>query len=149
VKKSATETRMENFVIRSTPIVYGIVWALVIGFGLSFDDAWLIAIPTAMAYASMHVYEIAKRGHCYLSADSTAVPVSALVYVAAVTMLVLSGHDDPDYVATFSAYGGALFLGHVATMVCSAVSGFLLSRACRVRIEQERQDDVATGEPSS
>lgn len=54
---------------------YFTVWLLVVSKGL----AWPHLIPAlilAGTYAGMHYYEMVSRGHCALSADSTAIPVT-------------------------------------------------------------------------
>lgn len=58
---------------------YFTVWLLVLSTGLSWPQL-IPAIVLAGVYAGMHYYEMTSpSGHCALSADSTAIPVTVLV----------------------------------------------------------------------
>ncbi len=152
MKRSATELHIENLIVRSTPAVYATVWALGIGSWLALDHAWLIALLTAVAYASMQLHEITQRGHCYLSADATAVPVSIAAYLAAIVLLILTGyvrHQDLDYFSVITTYGGVLVFGHVAAIGITMAAGLVLNRIFRDRIAAERQSASSDSKSSS
>lgn len=128
MSQSATELRIEKAAIWSALAVYWTAWT--VGIGTWLDGAWLVGIFTASAYVSMHAYEIAKRKHCYLSADSTAVPISAAIYIASIAMLQLTGYmhlPKFGYIVAFACYAGVLFVGHLAALAYTAGLNLLLS----------------------
>jgi hypothetical protein len=69
VSHSQTDLRIGEFVVWSALAVYAAAWFAVLGIGLGGE--WLLAAGTAAAYVGMHVFEMTRRNHCYLSADST------------------------------------------------------------------------------
>lgn len=138
---SATRQRIGNLVMRTSIAVYGIVWLA--GLALWLKGAWLVAVPTAAAYAAMHAYEFAKRGRCWMSADSRAVPVSAVVYIAAVAGLMQLGYaplQQAGYVAAVAAYGGVLMIGHVVVLTYVGITENLLLKIYRRRIDAESRN---------
>lgn len=138
---SATQERIGNIVMQSSLAVYGIVW--LVGLALWLKGAWILASITAATYVAMHAFEMIKRGHCWTSADSTALPVSAVVHAIAVAVLgyleypplVASG-----YLNAFFAYAGVLICGHVAVLAHMGITENLFLRVFRKRIAAEKQE---------
>ena len=141
---SATQKRIDRFLKSSFIAVYGIVWAA--GLGLMLKGAWLLALPTAAAYVAMHVVEWVKRGRCWTSADSTAVPVSLPFYAAAFLLLRHLGYpplQTAGYMELAVSYGCVLFLGHLVAILYAGAAEGLLLRVFRNRIESEKAAESA------
>lgn len=81
----------------------------------------LLAFAIATVYTGAHVYEISYRGHCLLSADSTAAP---LAFIASIVLGIIGyrllsiSTLDLIYFITGSAV--ALIVGHLLAIAVAA-----------------------------
>jgi hypothetical protein len=140
---SRTDDRIAEFVIWSALAVYAAAW--VTGITLGLGGRWLVGGGTAPAYVGMHAFEITRRGHCYLSADSTSVPVSLLVFSLAVVGFWAAGDPpQPDWplALAWGAYSLAFTAGHALALGYSVVVGSVLTRAFRHHIAAEKAAHV-------
>ena len=141
IPESRTSTRIEDLVMWSALGVYALVWLL--GLGIGLGGAWWIAVVATASYVGMHVFEITRRGHCYLSADSTAAPISLLVFSGAVMVLWVAGRrplPDMPALVLWALYGGVFMVGHIAAIVYAAVATSLLLGLFHGRIHAERRE---------
>lgn len=89
----------------------------------------------------MHVYEIKVRGHCYLSAESTAFPVTCIV----APVVVLVAGFDASQAGSFFLRGVWVFLiGHVVALIYAALLTKIMRCCLRGRIEAERATTATT-----
>lgn len=127
----------------SALVVYFAVWTLVISAGRPG-----LVVPAgflALVYVGFHIFEMTKRHHCYLSADSTALPGACLV--AFVMSFVL--FDVPRERFMFGGHVVvAVMAWHVAALLYSFALGGLLDWIFRKRIkaEWESGSGLASGE---
>lgn len=143
---SRTDYCIGEFVVWSALAVYSAAWVASLAMGLG--GYWLLASGTAAAYVGMHVFEITRRGHCYLSADSTAVPVSLVLFSLAVIGLWSAGElplPGRPLVLAWGAYCLALMAGHVLALAYSIAVGSALTLAFRGRIASE---EAVSAEPA-
>lgn len=110
--------------------VYFAVWIIVPWLILG-GNLWYVGVIWSVVYVAAHVNENANRGHCYLSADSTAFPA---VLVTAIVLVVVLARSDvttvtADRAAFFTAYlkafGFSFVLGHVLSLIYSAAVDIL------------------------
>ncbi len=144
--ESRTDTRIADFVMWSALAVYAAVWVAGLGFGLGGE--WLLASLTAGAYVGMHIYEMARRGHCALSADSTACPVSLVLFSLAVLGMWAAGHPPlpgRSLLWAWGVYSVVLMGAHVAALAYSVSLGTALSFLFRTRIAAERTGITEAG----
>ncbi len=140
MNQSATQERIGKVVVQSSLAVYGVVWLA--GLALWLEGAWLLAAFPAAAYVAMHVFEFFKRGRCWTSADASAVPVSAAVYLVTVAIMDYFSYaplHEAGYLTALFAYCGVLMAGHVVVLGYVGVSETLLLKIFRRRIEAEKQ----------
>ncbi|GEP45143.1 hypothetical protein BGE01nite_44340 [Brevifollis gellanilyticus] len=127
--------------------VYFIVWLVLLSPSLPFLNLTASGLPLypalaiACLYVAMHVYEISVRGHCYLCADSTAVPVTLLA--------VLLGGTVAHYTHGFTwaalfllMMRGAMILliAHIAAMIWAGLLTSIMRFHLRQRIATERAE---------
>ena len=139
MQETPTESKIGSVVVWTALAVYLTTW--LVGISHYIEKAWLLATVTSVAYVGMHVYEIVRRGHCYLSADSTAVPLSLLVFSIGVFFLWYSGHPalaGRRVIIAWLVYGGVLTIGHVLALCYSFVAHGLAGVLLKNRIRQER-----------
>ena len=101
---------------------YFVTWMLVSSWGCR-PAILPLAILLASAYTLAHIYEIRCRGHCLLSADSTAAPLAFVVFA----MSCLVGYkvlSIPVAQLVDFATGSALsfMLGHVFAITVAAAT---------------------------
>ena len=110
-------------------IVYFATWTVVPWLTLG-ANLWYVGVIWAVVYVLAHVIEIVAKGHCYLSADSTAFP--AVIAAGILLGLVLSVSDVASVTANRAAYVRAFvmsfILGHVLSIAYSAAVTGLLGR---------------------
>lgn len=141
---TTTDQRILNFVLWSSIVVYAIVWLVTLV--ISLEGAWLLSLVTSAAYAGGHAFEVVKRGHCFLSADATAFPVSLVVFSTVAVVLWGVGMTPlpgQALVLAWVSYGYAFFLGHLAALGYAWFAGTLLNYVLRVRIAAEKKDIAA------
>ena len=139
MQETPTEAKIGSVVMWTALGIYLAIWLL--GLSHYIEKAWLLALLTSIAYVGMHVYEIVRRGHCYMSADSTAVPVSLLVFSIGVLCLWYSGHPalaGRRVIIAWLVYGGVLTIGHVLALCYTFVAHWLAALLLKSRIQQER-----------
>jgi hypothetical protein len=118
----------------STLAVYAAVW--IAGLGLGLGGEWQLVVGVAATYVGMHAFEMRWRNHCFLSADSTAVPVSLAVFSATILGLWAAGRPpwpEAPLVLAWSPYGAVLILGHLAALAYFAALGLALDFLLRRR----------------
>ena len=115
--------------------VYGATWTVIPALALGID-LWYVGAIWASVYVLAHVREIVVRGHCYLSADSTAFP--AVLVTAVVMGIALSVSGVASVTANRFAYVQAFIfsfgLGHILSLLYSALVnqlGVLANRVVR------------------
>ena len=129
---SATDYRIGEFVMWSALLIYFAAW--IFGVSIMGSGSILPAAFLASVYVGFHIYEINKRGHCYLSADSTAAP--AVLVTALVMSFVI--FDSSGARIRFGGHVGLAFaLGHIAALLYSFTLGGLLGWIFRKRIRAE------------
>jgi len=72
--RSPTDERIADITMWSALVVYFVVWS-----GVStivYTEAVIAGVLLSSIYVGMHIFEITKRHHCSLSADSTAAPTT-------------------------------------------------------------------------
>jgi hypothetical protein len=142
VLPSRTDRRIADLVLWSALAVYTAVW--VAGLGVGLGGEWLLAGGTAATYVGMHVFEMTRRNHCFLSADSTAFPVSLLVFSIAVLSLWAAGHPplpEEPLVLALAVFCAVFMAGHVAALTYAAALGSVLTFAFRRRGAAETDGD--------
>src|SRR5262249_3436455 len=95
------------------------------------------------AYVGMHVFEITRRGHCYLSADSTAAPTSLALFSLAVLGAWAAGRPPlpgEPLVLAWGAYAVVFGGGPVAALGYSAALDAALRFLFRQRIAAEERE---------
>ena len=124
-------------------VIYFATWT-VLPLLLLGANLWYVGVIWAVVYVLAHVREIVAKGHCYLSADSTALP--AVIATAILLAVVLSVNDVTSMMANRAAYVRAFvfsfMLGHVLSLVYSAaVSGVggLVEKSLERSRERRRQ----------
>lgn len=120
----------DRLVLGGALVVYAAIWITLLAIGL--HGHWPVAITTTAAYVGGHVFEITRRGHCFLSADATAVPASLVVFVLGLTALWLDGASAIQLsVNGLLSYGSAFLFGHVAALAFAYVADWLYNRLLR------------------
>jgi hypothetical protein len=136
--RTRTELLIDDVAMWSSLAVYLAIWSAFLSRGFK-DDLLIPALGVSGLYVGMHIYEITVRHHCYLSADSTAFPVTLLVSVAASGVAHFTSGVPWRHIAGFFASGPVAFLvGHIAALTYSALLGWLAGRCLRQRIASER-----------
>ena len=116
-----------------------------VGLGLGLGGEWLLAVWAAVVYVGMHVFEITQRGHCYLSADSTAFPVSLLLFSHVVVGMWAAGQPPDSGKPILLAWGiyCVVFIGgHIVALAYSAALVTALTFVLRGRIATERESQA-------
>lgn len=140
---SPTRNRIEAFGVWGTLAVYFLVWTAGISNGFR-AHLLLLAIITATTYIGMHVFEMLVRGHCLLSADSTAAPVTILVFVVAITTFSWTGMIQPREMArSIGGFTLSFIVGHIAALLYAASVDTILKWLFQNRINAEEKG--ATG----
>jgi hypothetical protein len=99
---------------------YFATWTLLASWG-GRPQILLLALAIAMVYTGAHVYEICYRGHCLLSADSTAAP---LTFIASIVLGIIGyrllsiSTLDLTYFITGAAV--AFMVGHLLAIAVAA-----------------------------
>lgn len=135
-----TEQRIQTLAVWSALAVYFAIWLSFIS-DLFKPDLLLPALGISFAYIAMHVYEISRRGHCYLSADSTALPVTLLLLVSG--SLLAHFYSDihwADIIQFSTRLAAAFLIGHIAALAYSAIFGALATRLLQRRIASEHAE---------
>ncbi len=121
------------FAMWSALLVYFATWTVVPWLVLG-ANLWYVGVIWAVVYVLFHIREIVLKGHCYLSADSTAFP--AVLVTGILLGVVLSVSGIVSVTANRAAYVRAFFLsfmlGHVLSLVYAASLnglGFLIDKA--------------------
>lgn len=136
---SLTEQRIEEAALWSALAIYFATWLLILTRGFGDRPCILPALAITSVYVGMHVYEITCRGHCYLCADSTALPVTLLLAAAGSGAAWLVGGVPGATLATLVPRGGLAFIiGHLAALAWAALITSLASRCLHHRIGTER-----------
>jgi hypothetical protein len=149
VSHSHTDLRIAEFVVWSALTVYAAVWFVGLGIGLSGE--WLVAGWATASYVGMHVFEMTRRNHCYLSADSTAVPVSLVLFSSAVLGLWAAGHPPlpgKSLVLTWCIYSAVFMGGHFAALAYSVALDSVLTLMFRRRIAREKGGQFEPADPA-
>lgn len=136
-----TDHRIANFLVWTALAIYSTVW--VVGLRTGLDGELLLAAGTSAVYVGMHIFEIKQRKHCYLSADSTAVPASLLLYSAGLLYLWMARqHPFPEQslIGTWGTYFVVLMAGHAAALTYSLVTQLGLNYVFRRRITAEMKE---------
>ncbi len=119
------QTLRDRVVLGGALAVYAAIWIAMLAGGP--HGHWAVALTTTAAYVGGHVFEITRRGHCFLSADATAFPVSLVVFAVAQTVLWFGGASALSLAVNgLMAYGSAFLLGHVAAHAFAFVADRLL-----------------------
>jgi hypothetical protein len=146
VSYSRTDDRITEFVFWSALAVYAATW--VAGLGLGLRGEWLLAGATAAAYLGGHIYEMTRRNHCFLSADSTAAPASFLLFSVVVLCRWAVGYPPvpgKPLVLAWFIYGVVFMLGHLAALAYVGTFGLLLGFLFRHRIAREKERAAEPG----
>ena len=148
--QSKTEQRIGDWAIWTALLVYLAVWVIA-PILFPFSTLWEVSALLGCIYVAMHVYEIKFRKHCYLSADSTALPVTAAF--AILLFFVLRARNIPaqDIFQTYMALPVTFLIGHVAAFLYSFCFLKILGWIFRSRIAREnaavRAADTSTASP--
>jgi hypothetical protein len=121
--------------------VYAVIWA--IGLGVGIGGVWLPAAVTA-TYVGMHVFEITQRGHCYLSADSTAAPIAGGLYFVVVSLGWVFNSSSLPHVSFWRAWMVLVFViigAHLSALAYTWALTTALRYMYRNRIGSEREVD--------
>ena len=117
---SPTRNKIEAFGIWGTLAVYFVVWVAGISNGFH-TQILLLATLTAATYVGMHVFEILVRGHCLLSADSTAAPVTILVFAVLLATFSWAGMlPSRDVARSIGGFAISFMVGHLAALLYAA-----------------------------
>ena len=101
---------------------YFATWTLVSSWGGRPAIAPL-AIALASVYTLAHIYEIKYRGHCLLSADSTAAPLAFVTFVCCCFVgYQLLSVTKPDLVYFVRGLALSFILGHVLSLAVAATT---------------------------
>jgi hypothetical protein len=136
--RTRTQQFIDSMAMWSSLAVYFIIW---VGFlSAGFAERLLIpALAISAVYVGMHIYEITKRGHCYLSADSTAAPLTiALCVLGCVAARVTKDAPWLEIGAFLMRVSIAFIVAHIAALVYSATLVALACWCARSRIASER-----------
>ena len=134
---SPTRNRIEAVAVCSTLPVYFIVWTAGISNGFR-SQLVLLATLTAATYVGMHLFEFLVRGHCFLSADSSAAPITTLVFGALLVTFSRAGTvTSLDIVDSIGGFCLSFMVGHVAALLFSASVAAILKWLLRTRIDTE------------
>jgi len=123
--------KLENFITWGSLLVYAAVWLYVSKLFLfsSGKYLWFITglVPGVM-YCAGQAYEILYRGHCYLSADPTALPLALYGIILVFLVVWVSGNLPENglfiYVEIFAISFG---VGHIAALVYGFLMTILLA----------------------
>lgn len=139
---SKTEASIIEWVSWTWPLVYLAVWAFVSVFvaGPSLRYVWILL---GLVYVAMHLYERVYRGHVHVSADETAVPVTAVVGLAAYFVAGWMGETRPGLWLSMGAFTLAIIAGHIVVVLYSFVVEALAKLIFRRRISEEMAGDRA------
>lgn len=91
---------------------YFMAWLIVLSKGLQWP-LLAPAISLAGIYGAMHYYEMTRRGHCALSADSTAMPAAFLAAGAGALVFYFAGIPGESVVDFLLSVPMAWIGGHV------------------------------------
>lgn len=134
-----TERQIDDSAMWSSLAIYLLTWSAILSAGFK-NPLLLPSIAVSCLYVAMHVYEITVRGHCYLDADASALPVTLLTTVLG-SLIAHFCLDMPwSAVGHFLARGAAACLAaHLAALAYSACVVSLARLCWRHRIEAERK----------
>ena len=104
--------KIEDRIMWTSLGVYLLTWILLHIFimGLPY---WYLGSLLGLIYVLGHVYAIKKRGHCYLSADGVAAPLSMTLSITIYVFMKLMSISVPSLEHILQAYYGSFILGHV------------------------------------
>lgn len=115
---TVTDDFWDELAMWTALLVYFATWTVVPWLTLG-ASLWYVGVIWAAVYVLFHIREIVLKGHCYLSADSTAFPAVFVVWVLLGVVLSVSG------VTSVTANR----LAYVRALVFSFVLGHVLSLA--------------------
>jgi hypothetical protein len=143
--KSQTVLAIDRAAMWSSLIVYFVVWLAALT--LNLDRHWWPAgLGVSSLYVIMLVIEIKVRHHCYLSADSTALPVTAAVFFLG---WAISGASKV-MLLSFVIRGMVAWLGaHILALFYSALFCGIGGLCFRRQIKEERARNQALSSAAS
>jgi hypothetical protein len=137
---SETAVRIEGSVMWSSLAIYAVVWVL--GLSLGLGGEWLLGVCVTIIYVGMHVYEITQMGHCYLSADSTAVPVTLILFSLSIVCMWAFGCPPQTgrvLLWAWGVYGLTLLCAHLVALAYSLTLAAILKLVFQRRIAADRR----------
>ena len=138
MNRTRTELLIDDTAMWSGLIIYLFIWSVLLSAGFR-SQLLFPAFGVSCLYVAMHVYEITVRGHCLLSADSTALPVTFLATVSGALVAHLAGDLPWKDIGEFVARGGAAFMAaHVVVLAYSAGLTSLARWCLQHRIVSEK-----------
>ncbi|TAA47458.1 hypothetical protein [Corallincola spongiicola] len=118
MSQSGSNKRNTDWILWSALPAYFIIW-LIFPIIMAGPQFWYLGSSLGVIYVAMHCYEMKYRGHCGLSSDATAVPVTL---VAAGLLFFVSHRTDIGIDASHIGDGLiwmplAFITGHIAAFL--------------------------------
>jgi hypothetical protein len=110
------EQQIERWLSRSSLLVYLLVWMFVPVI-IAGPQYWPVGFFVGFVYVTMHWFEQRFRGHCFLSADSTAFPAALLAALLTFFVMYTPQQDDPGLTKAFFALPLAAVAGHITAFL--------------------------------
>ncbi|MCK5074928.1 MAG: hypothetical protein KAR38_01070 [Calditrichia bacterium] len=123
----STKRQIDDFVMWTALLVYAVVWFWAICYYIGFNY-WYFSLILTIIYCISHIYEITQKGHCYLSADSSAFPAVFITFIISTSLMYFVGPGKEIGIINFVlGFAIAFFLGHVIALLYSAVLTTILN----------------------
>jgi hypothetical protein len=146
--QSKTEQRIGDWTIWTALLIYLAVWVIA-PILFPFSTLWEVSALLGAVYVGMHVYELKFRQHCYLSADSTALPVTAAFAILLFFVLRALYIPTRDIFQTYLALPVTFLIGHIAAFFYSFSLLKILGWVFRERIARENAEVRTEDTPHS
>ena len=112
----------DDYAMWSSLLVYFAVWAY-LPYRLMGEDYWYVSLVFAISYTAGMVRGILTEGHCYMSADPSA--LGLLLPALVVLVVVMNVFDLASgwglWLDMLLSVGASLMVGHVLAIACGAL----------------------------
>ena len=98
------------------------------------SNYWLIGFILGVVYVIGHVFEITKRDHCCLSADSTAVPLVLFFAILGYSVTWYFSWFKLDFFGLVFCFFVSLGFGHIAVLIYVVTVTKLLAFVMREKV---------------
>ncbi|MEW5249279.1 hypothetical protein [Microbulbifer discodermiae] len=109
----------EDYVEIVALFVYFMSWLAFPLLNTSYEY-WYISLPLAICYVCCHYYENTCGGHCYLSADSTAAPITLICAGLLFGALYIKGLEKGEIIV-FLYVAIGFMVAHILAIACAAL----------------------------